>query len=230
MSDKRWFLLIEEQVQGPFSKSEIEDHLIKNTSAHIWWRGQAEWVSPDLWRSEVEKENNPTSSEDLLKRTWLLKVKDQELEPMNHEQMMAFLKQQNDLSEVQIWTEGYSSWKEVFQIHKIMDELGVSRRKHPRVPIRGHLIYEINDQNLVAELSSISEGGLGATKTSQISIGNQIKAVIQSPQLFQPIHATCEVVYMSSNGYAGMRFSGGLHLESKAAIIEYIKKFPEQKN
>jgi hypothetical protein len=145
---------------------------------------------------------------------------------MQHDEMIEFLKTQKDYGEIQIWTEGYTEWKDIYQIHKIMDELGVSRRSHPRVPIMGTLTCEGATGNITARALSISEGGLGVTEAANVKIGERFKTILKSPNLYAPIHSTVEVVYVGHDGYAGMKFAS-IHPESKSAIIEYVRKFTD---
>lgn len=147
---------------------------------------------------------------------------------MAHDAMIEYLKTMKDYSEIQIWTDGYTEWKDIYQIHKIMDELGVSRRQHPRVPIMGTVMCEGATGNFQARALSISEGGMGITEAAQVKIGEKFKLSLKSPNLYTPIHATADVVYVGGDGYAGLRFVG-LQSESKSAVIEYIKKFTEVK-
>lgn len=226
--EKKWFLLLDGHITGPFAKTEI-DATASNSSQLIWGRGQSDWVGYDKWlrflrdHEEADRRNRQASE-----RLWKVKMNGQELRPMPHDQMVEFLKSKTDLSEILIWTEGYSEWKEIYQIHKIMDELGVSRRQHPRVPIMGSIVCEGTTGNFEAKALSISEGGLGITGTPPVKIGEKFKTMLKSPNLFAPIHATAEIVYVGNDGYAGLKFVG-LHSESKSAIIEYVKKFQELK-
>jgi hypothetical protein len=227
MSEIKWFLLLDSQVTGPFSKEDIEGRAATLEQSLIWGRGQGEWLNLEKWRlfqkEMIHLAQKIKVSSD---RLWKIRVTGQELKPMNHDQMIDFLKTQKDLSEVQLWTEGYSEWKDIYQIHKIMDELGVSRRQHPRVPIMGTLTCEGASGNITARVLSISEGGLGITDAPQMKIGEKFKSVLKSPNLYGPIHSTVEVVYVGSDSYAGMKFTS-IHPESKSAIIEYVKKFTD---
>lgn len=78
--------------------------------------------------------------------------------------------------------------------------------------------------NFTAHILSISEGGLGITDAKHVKIGEKMKILLKSPNLYAPIHAFAEIVFVGSDGYAGLKFSG-LQSESKSAIIEYIKKY-----
>ncbi len=229
MTDSKWFLLTEGLVTGPFSKDDVETRLTISSNPLIWGRGQQEWMGPDRWKQHLkDADSQAIKAKGNSDRMWKIRVAGQELRPMNHDQMIDFLRTQKDYSEIQIWTEGYTDWKDIYQIHKIMDELGVSRRQHPRVPIMGSLTCEGATGNLTARVLSVSEGGLGVTDAPQMKIGEKFKTILKSPNLYTPIHSTVEVVYIGGDGYAGMKFVS-LHPESKSAIIEYVRKFTDLK-
>jgi hypothetical protein len=224
---RHWFILNDSKVTGPFSKSEIDHQIASQASALIWGRGQSEWVNHGRWQKLLSDfEENHRRQKLQSERLWKVSVAGEELTPMNQQHMMDLLKSKTDLNDILIWTEGYSEWKEIYQIHKIMDELGVSRRQHPRVPIMGTLTCEGASGSFEARVLSVSEGGLGVTDTPPIKIGEKFKTILKSPNLFTPIHATAEIVYLGNDGYAGLKFIG-LHSESKSALIEYVKKFQD---
>ncbi len=229
MNDVKWFLLNDGQVTGPFSKEDVSARASPGSGVLIWGRGLADWVQSERWNQILKEGDGPARQGKLLNdRLWKLKMAGQELKPMSHDRMIDFLKTQTDYSDIQIWTDGYTDWKDIYQIHKIMDELGVSRRLHPRVPIMGTLQCEGATGNLTARILSISEGGLGITDAPKVKIGEKFKITLKSPNLFTPILAMAEVVYVGTENYAGMKFSG-LQPESKSAIIEYVKKFTDVK-
>jgi hypothetical protein len=223
--EKKWFAMVDGKIKGPYDRPELETQMSGWQNPLIWGRGQSEWVPPTKWLQALHK------TEELVKASqvhpaqmWRVKNGEQETKPMTHDQMMVFLKELTDLSQVKLWTEGYADWKEVFQIHKIMDDLGVSRRVHPRVPIMGTLACEGNGVNFNARLQSISEGGLGVITPQPIRIGEKFRATVKSPNLTSPISMTIEVVYTAASGYAGLRFSG-LQTEAQSLIVEYVNKF-----
>ncbi len=229
MNDDKWFVLKEGSVKGPFAGVQVEsDFLHSNAPVLVWGRGQLEWIQIAHWKDRQLNPEPHAVTQAVEQRLWKVKAGQNELKPMSYEQMIAFLKTKKDLREISIWTDGYSSWKEVYQIHKIADELGVSRRAHPRVPIMGQLSCETPEKNFELKVLSISEGGLGASEGHQIRIGDRYKVILKSPNLYSPIHASVEVVYAGADGYVGMRFVG-IQSESKSAIIEYVKKFDDEK-
>lgn len=234
MEQKRWFLLIDGQVTGPFADRDLEANLTTLNSQSsapateplIWGRGQGEWMNAEKWRAAVAALNAQEALEAQKSRQWRMKVGQKELTPMNLEELIEQLKEFTDLSPVRVWTEGFEDWKEVFHVQKIMTELGVSRRQHARVPIMGTLKCETPHGMMSAKVISISEGGLGCTGVMGLHVGDKVRASMTSPNLFVPINSTVEIVYLGGDGYAGMRFLG-LPPEGKSAIIEYVKKFQQ---
>jgi hypothetical protein len=225
MEERKWFAIIDGQVKGPYLQDDLAGRLNSSPNTFVWGRGQAEWLNPEKWlkliRDLQQKENSANSAQE---RQWRVHMDGEELPPMSHDDMIRLLKEKTDLSNIRLWTEGYSEWRDIYQIHKIMDELGVSRRSHPRVPIMGTLVCEGAGGQFTAKLLSISEGGLGATESGQVKIGERLKVVLKSPNMNAPIHATVEVVYIGTDGYFGTKFIA-LQSESQSLVTEYIKKF-----
>lgn len=226
MNQKKWFLLLEGQVSGPYADQEIENRIDKAKDPFVWGRGQSEWLPAEKWRLAVKALMEQNAIEQQAHRLWKMRVGEKELTPMNLSELIENLKEYSDLSRVRIWSEGFDDWKEVFQVRKIMDELGISRRTHPRVPIMGSVKGVAAMGELNAKAISISEGGLGVNSAKGLQIGEKFPIHFSSPNLFLEINTTVEVVYVSADGYAGLRFLG-LPSEPKSAIIEYVKKFQQ---
>ena len=225
MSEQKWFVLSQDIVRGPYDKTAVESMLSTTTDPLIWGRGQAEWLTPEQWEKMLlDMETVVTRARQQQDREWRVRNGEQELPAMNYVQMLEYLRDQADHKDILIWTEGYSEWKEIYQIHKLLDDLGVSRRRHPRVPIMGQVDCEGPNGKFSARALSISEGGLGVTDLPGVRIGDKYKIHLKSPNLFTALHANAEVVFAASDGYAGMKFTG-LANEAKASIIEYVNKF-----
>lgn len=230
MDGRKWFVLSNDQVKGPFDRDGLESSLSQASNPLIWGRGQTEWLTPEQWEKMlIDLESTVTRNRLQSEREWRVRIGDQELRPMIYTQMIDYVKNLADVSNILIWTEGYNEWKEIFQIHKIMDDLGVSRRRHPRVPIMGQIDAEGTSGTFSARALSISEGGLGMTESPPVRIGDQYKLILKSPNLYAPLHANAEAVFAGQDGYVGMKFTG-LPTESKSAIIEYVKKFTNTPN
>lgn len=231
---KIWFLLQEGQVSGPFDRSEIETALNSKTSRGdilIWGRGQAEWLKPDKWRNHLNSDASQNNShgkgspDKTQQEKWQIRVEGKEHPPMDYDSLMAALRKIKDFSAVDLRPSSSSHWKEIYSVQKVVDDLGISRRAHPRVPVMGSLTIEKKDDlPQVVKVISISEGGLGVNEARDLKIGQKFSGILESPNLFVTISSTLEVVYVGQDGYAGLKFVG-LPEESKSSIIEYVKKF-----
>jgi hypothetical protein len=173
----------------------------------------------------VENENIEKANQKQAERLWKVMDNESELPPMSYDDLLLFLKNKNTLANIKIWTEGYKDWQDVYQIEKILDELGVSRRHHPRVPINATIHIEAqNGSHWEAELSMISQGGFGLNKAHTISIGERVKGTITSSSLPMSIHCAAEVVFVNNLGFVGFRFLN-ISTEAKSSVIAYVKHF-----
>lgn len=221
---KMWFLLSEGQVSGPFDVAEIEGKLPSASEALIWGRGQSEWMKPDKWRRSLQSGTVAPAVAGAPDR-WMVRIEGKERPPMDYENLLQLMRGVKDFSTVDIRPEGSLSWKEIYAVQRVVDDLGITRRSHPRVPIMGSFAGELNDgAKFESKVISISEGGAGLNEAKGRKIGERFKGLISSPNLYVPIHSVCEVVYVGSDGYAGLKFIG-LPAEEKSAIIEYVNKF-----
>jgi len=224
---QKWFYFKEGTVHGPFELEEVKSRTSQLSDTLVWTQGVPEWVPPDQIESiliEFSRENKASMTPEEANRLWKLKVQGLEIKPMIYQELIEFLKPRNDLKEILIWTEGYRDYQEIFTNHRLIDDLGVSRRSHPRVPIMGSVQYESTRSTGTARALSVSEGGLGITETGNLRIGEEIKVLVKSPNLYVPIAASCEVCYKGNDDYAGLRFLS-LPVEAKGAILDYVKKF-----
>ncbi|WP_413557005.1 PilZ domain-containing protein [Bdellovibrio sp. HCB209] len=223
---KIWFILNDGQVTGPFEPGEVESQIASFKEPLIWGRGQVEWDTPSKWRVKV-KEMVPVSAPGDQSKNWMTRIEGKvNKEAFKYSDMIVQLKKMTDLSQVDISTDGGKTWKEVYALQQVVDDLGISRRSHPRVPIVGTLEFEVGTTSATVKcrVISISEGGLGINDAESLQIGQKFFATLTSPNLYQTITTTCEVVYMGNDGYAGLRFVG-LPEEFKSSVIEYVRKF-----
>lgn len=221
---KMWFLLNDGQVSGPFEAAEIEAQLPQAQNPLIWGRHQTEWTAPDKWRKALQNQVNASPAAKDHAPHWRGRVEGKEWPPMTYEQLLKQLKALSDFSAVDIKNDSFAGWREIYSVQRLVEDLGISRRSHPRVPIMGSLECEGKNGRFTARAISISEGGLGINETRDLSIGERFRATLTSPNLFVTISATCEVVYIGNDGYAGLKFIG-LPMEAKSSIIEYVNKF-----
>lgn len=224
MSLKIWFILSEGQVTGPYSFEEIQSEAGTKHEPLIWGKGQSEWLSPAKWRELLKDAPEAPALRHDPESLWYVRIAKEEAKPQRYNDLISHLKSLNDLSEVEISTNQGKDWKEIYAYQNLVDDLGVSRRSHPRVPIVGTLVCEGPKGDFTARVISISEGGLGINDAKNLDIGDRFSAVLTSQNLYSTIHCTCEVVYVGNDGYAGIKFVN-LADEFKSSIIEYVKKF-----
>jgi len=223
--EKHWFLLCNEKISGPHSAEEIEEQA-KRTEGNlqIWGRGANEWYSLTAWRTNLAKFHEVQKKSESDHPTWRLRIEGRESTPMTYSEMLKKLRTMTDFSAVDVLMEGFSTWRELYAIQKLADDLGITRRSHPRVPIMGTFQGEFGTRTLHARIISISEGGLGITEAPGVQIGDQIRGSITSPNLFMAINCTCEVTFVGQDGYAGLKFTT-IPMDAKSSIIAYVNKF-----
>lgn len=145
--------------------------------------------------------------------------------PMTHNDLLSFIAKLDDVSGVSIKDPKTQEWKEVYAFTDIIEKLGLSRRKHPRVPILAQFSGKSNkNPQFTARIITISEGGMGFTDLYELKIGDHIEGQITSPHFFQPINIKADVVFAGLDGYIGLNFTQ-INEESRSTIIEYVKKF-----
>lgn len=223
MTPKIWFILSEGQVQGPYDPEEIEARLSSVKDPQIWGRGQSEWMTPLRWRQSLKDAGSVAPASIQGQELWKVRIEGQEKAPMKYDDMIVYLKTLKDYSAVDLASEK-GVWKEIYALPRVVADLGISRRSHPRVPIVGTLACSGDKGEFACRVISISEGGLGVNDARDLQIGQRFESTLTSPNLFVTITSTCEVVYVGNDGYAGLRFVG-LPMEFKSSIIEYVNKF-----
>ena len=254
----KWFLQLKGTVQGPFNNETLlkalqnigEEGL---NQALVWKRGHSEWIRAHKWQSsespEPQQKRRPPSPEadadehtavdsEMFEKTFTqaftegafyrvqIKFVDQPL--MTKSELLALISKQEDVSDISIQDPKTKDWKEVYAFPDIVEKLGISRRKQQRVPILAQFNGKSNkSKNVSYRVITVSEGGMGFTENYDLKIGDEVEGQITSPHFFQPINVKADVIYAGLDGYIGLKFSQ-ITDETKAAVIEYIKKFGKQ--
>lgn len=219
----KWFVSNNEQVSGPFSSEQVHAGVENGSivgSYLIWSRAMNEWTSVTTWlrkSDQIQQLEHPEN-----KSIWHYAVSDSSYGPMTRSEMLESLSKIRDLGDVLVWTHGMKAWASIFDFHDILDDLGVNRRKHPRANISGSVVVNFEGETFIGQLSSISEGGIGAKNLPQLIPGQEIKLDIKSNHFSSVISVKARVQYVNSRGYAGLKFDN-LHMEAKSTIIEYVK-------
>lgn len=223
MDAKTWFILHEGQVLGPFSLSETQAKISGLKNIQIWGRGMSEWLTPEKWEKNLKKFPQYQAQTDA-PEVWKLRVEGKEHPALPYQQLLSYLKGLKDLNAVDVCLENENRWQDVYSVPSIINELGITRRSHPRVPIMGDLECESPKGSFKLKVISISEGGLGVSGPERLTLGERFKGLLTSDNLFASFNSTLEVVYSGKDGYAGLRFVV-ISDEAKNSIIEYVKKF-----
>lgn len=243
---KKWFCLLEQRVSGPYTESEVEVFFSKSVTREkilIWGKGSAEWLTHENWLRALKNPDIRSQLSEAQVRWHFFIPSHAERERLSRPEgegllfrdLLARLKNQPDMDKVWLWNSHGEEWKPIFLVEEVADELGVSRRSHPRVPILGQFVLsEDESQNKQQDkqqkynVVTLSEGGFGIGDVFDLQIGDQLKGSLHSPQLFIVIPCTAEVVFVGEQGFVGLRFMGGLAAESRSAVIEYIRRFDQK--
>lgn len=224
--DKIWFILNDGQTTGPFEVNEVDSQLSSLKDPQIWGKGQSEWMTPQRWKRSLKEAGLalPTSTDPTEKGLWRWRDLRVEQTALSYKDLLEKLRGMSSYSHIEVMPETAQQWREVFAMPRLVEDLGISRRTAPRVPIMGTLDFEIEAQEYSCRVISISEGGLGLNDAKDLHIGMQFQGILTSASLFIKITSLFEVVYVSNDGYVGLRFVD-LPDEFKNSVIEYVNKF-----
>lgn len=245
----KWFLQLNGQVKGPFTQENLNSTLQNLDDpgagqALIWKRGLPEWMQANKFQSfaaqeaashDLDTRTEMASGDDLFEKTFTqtftqgafyraqVNFVDQPL--MTKSELLSLIAKQQDVSKVSIQDPKTKEWKEVYAFPDIVERLGLSRRKQPRVPILAQFTGKSNNkQDVSYRVITISQGGMGFTENHELKIGDEVEGQVTSPHFFQSIYVKAEVIYAGQDGYIGLKFTQ-IPDEARAAIIDYIKKF-----
>lgn len=251
----KWFIQHQGQIQGPFTDEALEATLENMGSSQmenslVWKRGLGEWIKSTKWKTEtgqtftvpagefttssthVKPTAPPTTTQapnfaETFTESAFYRVQinfvDQPL--MNKAELLAFISKQKDISTLSIQNPKTKEWTDVYAYPDIVERLGLSRRKHARVPILANFSGTSQKAaSLAVKVVTISEGGMGFTDVFDLKIGDSVEGQISSPHFFQPLHVKADVIYSGLDGYIGLKFSQ-INDEAKSTIVDYVKKF-----
>ncbi len=170
--------------------------------------------------------NSPavTATESSVVQLWHYAIDGASKGPLTRAEMINELRGVQSKDEILIWTKGMKSWADLYDFGDLLDELGLNRREHARAPIRASAVIRFNDQIIIGQIKSISEGGFRvASIETHLSIGQVVDIEIKSEQLAQTILAKASVQYMTELGNYGFRFQS-ISQEAKSSIIDFVLK------
>jgi Tfp pilus assembly protein PilZ len=223
----KWFLYHHGQVKGPFDSAQVQN-LPEAADSLIWGRGLNEWLSYSRWHTWQQNQEIALETARLrLQRQWRARIVNQDYGPMPYADLIDLLKGRVSYDGVWVWTEGYKEWQPIYVFHKLMDDLGVGRRAHPRVPVSGQVQIKSSRGTFTARAMSLSEGGMGVAEVSGLSVGDSVHVTLKNNSFPQSITASAEVVYIENDRFAGLKFTQ-ISSETKSMIIEYIRHYLNQ--
>jgi hypothetical protein len=225
----QWFLYSNEVVTGPFSTDDVHAKLASGqleATCFIWWKGQREWIPVQTWQ-ETLTQILATASGNKQKAVWYVDVGSAPIGPLTQAEMIENLKGIAELGRVKLWAVGMPKWKSLFELHDVMELLGISRREHERAPLMGTVAVTRSNEDprgFVAKAASISVAGLGLSAAQDLRRGDEVALLIKSSGIPGNLHLRGEVVYVTDAGHAGIRFLK-VHPESHTLIHDYVKRF-----
>jgi hypothetical protein len=229
-----WFLYTDDIVSGPFSTEEVQTKLGTGqltTKSFIWWKGQREWISLSMWQDQLSQilEAGVTQTQ---KAVWYADLGTTPIGPLTQAELIQTLKPYTDLGRVRLWAVGMEKWMSLFEVHDVMELLGISRREFERAPLMGTVAITRGNEDpkgFVVKAGSISVAGMGVANAHDLRRGDDIALLIKSKDLPNVLHVRGEVVYVTESGYAGVRFFK-VHPESHSIIHDYVKRFTDTRS
>lgn len=230
--ERIWFIYFNEEVSGPFSTDEVNDRLDKSSvpvNSFIWSKGQKEWLPAAQWKKDLPEllEQRQTNEQ---RPVWKFRIKGTEYGPMTQHEMLAHLATLESLDGVEVSLKDAVHWDDVFNFGDVVEQLGHSRRAHPRAPLIGEVEVSTDNGDYIyrTHVATISVGGIGLKSSGSLRIGDTVRLFIQSQALQFPVRSRARVLYISPDGFTGLQFVQ-LSTEAAATIIDYIRQFREKK-
>ena len=223
---QKWFVQIDDQVDGPFSASEIQTRLqTGQLAAHhlVWAAGMEQWRNLTWWTRESQFVAPPASTVETVREVWHFAVNGESKGPFQRGILLEELKKLASLGDVLLWTKGMKEWAPLFEFHDILTQIGVNKRQFPRADINGQVTIKTNaGTTLVAPLLTVSEGGMGVQLEEGVTSGMEVNLEITSTAFRAPLRAKADVRYVA-NGITGFRFSF-ISPEDKGALVSFVRQ------
>lgn len=228
----KWFAQKNNKITGPFEQTHIESLIqTQEEGLLIWGKGLSEWLSPKEWSDHIKGTQNEASTSGQKNPNWYFKTATVTSPALSFQNLIVEIRKLNSYDDLLINNDEKNKWISVFAFPLVADELGITRRQMPRVPILGFLSGQRVDNHsaVKAKVVTISQGGCGVTEGVGITSGTSLKGIIKSPNLPGDVHISADVVYIGKDGYVGMKFTS-ISPESQSQIIEYVNKFKDSDN
>ena len=226
--EKIWFYYSKDNVTGPFTTDEIKSKvaLSEDSTSFVWVRGQKKWIPSNQLSRHLDDIVSRRQSVNQEPQNWFINYGGRSLGPMAQTDLIRYLRtvDPTEFDSVLLWSMGMDDWAKVFEFPPIADELGISRRAHPRVPLNAEVTLTVDGVEQIAHALTISVGGIVVVGFTNLEKGKVVKLSIKNSNLGVNITASAVVKYLIKAEEAGLQFQN-LHLEMQARIIDYVRKF-----
>ena len=227
----KWFLNINDKIEGPHSGEEILAGLSSghvSYSSYIWAKGQVEWIPISDWEDNYDELMRADSNRSF-EQTWKVRYREKVVSGLNMKTVLETLKNHENLKSVFISPEDEDQWLPIYSSYMFMEALKLSRRNFLRAPLMGLAKVTRTDAKFsyVVKTATIGQGGLGVYGLgSNFQVGTEVKIRVESENLTAPLNVIGKVVYSTPSGFIGISMDN-LSAEAKAVILGYIKKFKD---
>ena len=204
----KWFYLENEIVNGPLSSEEVESKIkqgVINQEAQIWCRGQKDWFLPAQWSTRL-KEAQGKDQAAIIDEKWYFAIGKEPNGPFEFSTLVLQLTEISDRSEVRVWCTGMEQWKKIYEVPRVVRELGIGRREIDRLPISGSAVVTRFEIEHICAVSTISENGIGLEKSDFLQTGDEVVLLIKCENFSAPIRTRAEVRYVNPDGSSGLTF------------------------
>ncbi len=220
----KWFLYLENEVEGPFNTEEIHQRFESGTmpaQTLIWGGPQTEWIKLSAWKQQLPdllQKAKPAREQ----KKWHFVFDDVSHGPMDTNEIIESLKNVDTKSEIFVWCTGMTNWIPLFECDELIEAVGMSRRQTPRVDIDGSVVVVIDGQEHIGTLKTIGAGGCGIFGIKGLAQGQLLNISLRAKVFYKPLSAKAEVRYATPEGIVGLKFES-INMEEKSAIIDYVK-------
>lgn len=228
----QWFIHKDGAVLGPFKMDEVNNRIAKNefgADCLVWAKGSNEWLPMSEWKSLSSKAEQ--GGKTVVERVWYCDSgTGQPAGPLTQNELVDHLKGLNRWDIVTLWGTGLLKWLPLFEVPEVMDLVGISRRENPRAPLLGEIALTQVGSALAAHVVpalTVSIRGFGIKNAGFLQRGEKVQIAIKSRELPSTIHATGEVLYVSRNGDAGIKFLD-LAAEAQSLLADHVRRFTDE--
>ncbi len=193
--------------------------------ALAWGPGLNDWVSGVEWRERLRKVSIMLQSlENDTRPGWWYRDAHLSQGPFIYHQLIQELKKSHHAGDLEIRQEPSVEYKTIYEFPTLVEEIGITRRRHSRVPLQGIFRYQTAEGTHEIPITTISIGGFGLQNAKYMFVGKLYKGEILSTTLGPAIYCVVEALAKQKNDTWGLRYDF-LSDEGMSILISYIKKF-----